>query len=88
MGQFIKDPDARLDFVIDWSEWVVEGDSITSSVWLPGGLDASDESLDGARATVWLSGGTPGVTYKVTNRVTTSAGRIDDRTLDVLVIER
>lgn len=88
MPQYLKDPDAVLDFVVDWSDWLVAGDSIVESEWISEGLTTATPSLDGAKATVWLSGGTVGTTYKVTNRVTTSAGRIDDRTLEVLVIER
>lgn len=94
--QFVKDPDATVDFAVDWSEWLA-GDTITTSVWLvpeglvPAGLveEASPAaSVVGDVATVWLSGGVAGTSYTVTNRVTTAAGRVDDRSFPVAVQHR
>jgi len=39
-------------------------------------------------ATVWLTGGTLGTAYQVTNHVTTNAGRQDDRTITVTIRDR
>ena len=89
MSQYTKDPDAVLDFAVDWSEWIEGQDTIVTSVWeSPDGLTTADPDLDGAKATIWLSGGVANMTYRVVNRVTTSAGRVDDRTLRVRVAER
>lgn len=81
-----KDPNARLDFKIDWSAWLSSGDSITSSQWfIPDDLADDTPSISGAITTVWLSGGVDGRTYQVTNRVTTAQGRVDDRTIRIAV---
>jgi hypothetical protein len=37
---------------------------------------------------VWLSGGTVGERYTVTTRITTSAGRTDDRSIEIWVRQR
>lgn len=87
-----KDPDALLDYRFDWSEWLApDGDSITDhEVEVPAGLTKVSSSIDdGALSvTVWLSGGTVGVTYPVVCRITTDGGRIDDRTMKVKVEQR
>jgi hypothetical protein len=92
-----KDPDAVLDYAFDWSNWLVVGDELDDAEWT---VDGDDEALvvlsSGGRApsetaTVakcWLSGGTAGVDYRLTCRVTTTAGRIDDRTITIAVSER
>lgn len=87
----IKDPDAVLDYSIDWEAWL-DGDVITGSTWLIGG-SGSDMSVDSdsnsnTATTVWLSGGAMGRSYDVTNRIVTSAGRTDDRTICVSVRQR
>jgi len=87
--RFLKDPDATLDFGFDWSDWLARGETITASEWVvdDGITEESDENTTTVTK-VWLSGGTVGETYEATNRVTTSAGRIDDRTLSVRIRER
>lgn len=78
----VKDPNARLDYAWDWTDWLEEGDSISEAVVLTSGTLAADPPLlEAARVTVFLSGGKVGVTETATCRVTTAAGRIDDRTL-------
>lgn len=93
----IKDPDAKLDYGIDWSDWLADGETISSSAWtVPSGLAEATglpegvpvKGISGSRAFIWLQGGTAGTTYTVTNRITTSAGRIDDRSLFVAVKQR
>jgi len=84
-----KDPQARLDFAVDWSAWLPEGDTITSSLWLvPDDLATDTPSIDGSTTVVWISGGVAGRTYQVINRVTTDEGRVDDRTLRITVTNR
>lgn len=86
----IKDPDARLDYMRDWSDWLAPvGDTIETSEWIvPDGLEASEESHDDTTATVWLAGGTVGTRYEITNRITTAGGRIDDRSFNITIRDR
>jgi hypothetical protein len=85
---FTKDPDAILDYAVDWSRWLA-GDTIAASVWIvPAGLTKVTESNTPTKAIVWLSGGSAGQTYTVTNRITTAAGRTEDRSFTIRVEER
>lgn len=87
---FTKDPDAYLDYQVDWTRWL-EGieDTIQAVTWLvPNGLVKESESNTTTTATVWLSGGEAGQSYDVVCRITTANGRIDDRTLNIIVKER
>lgn len=86
---FLHDPNAVLDYRVDWTQWLDSGETITAATWIvPDGLTSSSESFDSVSATVWLAGGTVGQTYTVTNRVTTTAGRTDDRSFRVRVVNR
>lgn len=89
---FVKDPNAKLDYGIDWSSWLRPGDGISASTWTVGGPDGSlttyDPAFTGTQTTVWLQGGTEDGTYLVTNHITTSAGREDDRTIEVRMEQR
>ena len=89
-AHFIKDPDAQLDYVIDWSNWLATGETITNSVWtVPAGLTGSSQSINGGVRTItWLSGGTVGTSYLVANIITTSQSRVDERSFVVVVEER
>lgn len=88
----LKDPNAKLPFAVDWSQWLTaEGDTAATATWIvPAGLtqDTPGPSLTGGTATIWLSGGTVDTDYKVTCRLTTTGGRIDDRTIRISVRER
>jgi len=89
MTTFIKDPDAVLDYSVDWSKWLA-GDQIQTSAWTVSdpGLEAAEDSNTGTRATVWLSSGAVGQSYTVTNRITTSGGRTDERSFAIQVQDR
>lgn len=89
----IKDPAARLPFTVDWTAWLAnEGDTAASATWIvPTGLvqeSSPAPSLADGKATVWLSGGTAGTEYLVTCRLTTTGGRLDDRSFRVSVRDR
>lgn len=84
-----KDPDAVLDWVWDWNEWLDDGETISTSTFIPSvGINVDSTSNTTKTATVWLSGGTAGQVYQVTNRITTSSGRTDDRSITIRVTER
>jgi len=85
---FGKDPNAVLDYAIDWSSWLGT-DTISTSAWtVASGITKTGESKTSTKATIWLSGGTAGVTYELTNRIVTTAGRTDDRTIGIVVGEK
>jgi hypothetical protein len=85
---FTKDPDALLDYSIDWAKWLA-GDEIAASDWtVPAGLTKVSDTHSTTKATVWLSGGTADQTYQVTNRITTTGGRTEDRSFIVKVEQR
>ena len=83
MSRFNKDPDARLDYMVDWTSWL-DGDTIANSIWIvPLGIIYEADTHTGSTATVWLSGGSLDSSYEVVNRITKAAGRIDDRTITI-----
>lgn len=86
---FDKDPDATLDYAIDWSRWLTAGDSIRTSVWsAPTPLVVEAESASSTQAIVWLSGGEGGKRYTVVNTITTTNGRKDQRSFVLNVKDR
>jgi hypothetical protein len=90
MKEYIKDPDATLDYADDWTAWLGD-DTIQDSQWIitpTGALEAADDTNTDTVTTVWLTGGDRNVTYLVTNHITTAGGRIDDRTFKILVTDR
>jgi hypothetical protein len=89
-GEIIKkDPDAVLNYVMDWSDWLDSGETISTSTWtVDSGLTEDSETETTTTATITLSGGTVGSRYRVTNRITTSGSQTDDRSFFVDVVER
>jgi len=87
--KFNKDPDAILDYGFNWVEWLEEGETIVSAVWIiPNGISLDSQAESTIETLAWLSGGTVGISYNITCHITTSAGREDDRTLTIKVIQR
>lgn len=88
MSRFNKDPDARLDYKVDWTSWL-GSDTISTSEWIvPNGITYEADTFTDTSATVWLSGGSLGSSYEVVNRITTVAGRIDDRTIIIKIRQK
>lgn len=89
MALYVQDPNAVLDYVFDWSGWLAASETIsTSTVTVGTGLTENSESNTTTKATVWLSGGTAGTTYSVTNKIVTNQGRTDERTIQIRVENR
>ena len=87
-GVFTKDPNAVLDYSFNWETWL-DDDTISTSTWTADtGITIDSSSTTTTVATVWLSGGTAGTTYTVTNRIVTAASRTEDRSLTINVRQR
>lgn len=89
-GVFVHDPEAYLDYSVDWSSWLAEGETITDVVWniLDDTVDGDTETEADGVATIWLTGGTVNRQAKVECKITTNIGRIDERTIRLTVRER
>lgn len=88
MKKFHKDPNATLDYSINWEDWLA-GDTITTSNWTTtAGITIESDSNTATLASVWLSGGTARDNYTITNAITTAGGRVDDRSISIKCVEK
>ena len=87
---FKKDPDATLDYTVDWTEWLSAiADTITSSVWIADpSLVVVSNYFAGGKATAFISGGVLETSVVITNRITTVGGRTDDRSITLKIASR
>ena len=88
-----KDPNADLDYGFDWTAWLGAVDTITDSTWavpVASGLTTHSPSIstDGKVTTVWLKSGNAGGVYSATNHIKTAAGREDERSLRLTIVDR
>ena len=98
------DPDAVLDYAIDWVAWLAEADdndALSTCQWTvtggtatlhstaTGGTPAATTAgvVTGTRAVVYVRTAAPG-TVTLRCRVTSSAGRVDDRSVALVVGDR
>ncbi len=79
-----RDPDAVLDYTVDFTDWVdAMADSLASHTASVVGCTVGPlgSYISGKKVIVWISGGVVGTPASATVRVTTAAGRVDDRTI-------
>lgn len=87
--KYLKDPSAVLDWVFDWTDWLASGETITDhTITGETGITVDSSTESAGKVTVWLSGGTAGENYKVACLITTTAGRTDERTIWIKVVNR
>ena len=92
MKTFVKDPDARLDYAIDWTPFL-GSDTIDTVEWLDPTpetdppLEIEDAGLDGNTHVAWVTGGQVHRSYRVTSRVTTAEGRVQDESILIVIVE-
>lgn len=87
---FLFDPQARLDFHIDWTAWLA-GDVLTASTWDadPAGIVTIDAtSFTATVATVWVLGVALTGFVALRNHITTQEGRQEDRTITLYLLQR
>ena len=86
MKTYIKDPQSVLDYGFDWSDWLDTGDTVSTSAWdVPTGITEDSDTKTTTTTTIWLSSGTVGSKYKLTNRMVTANGRTVERSFYVKV---
>jgi len=88
IGRFYKQPAETLDYDIEFSEFLADGDTLVTTgdpavpvpldvTVVPSGLMLGPTVvINGTRVKQWLSGGTNGVSYKITLTLTSNAGRV------------
>jgi hypothetical protein len=93
----VKGPSAVLDYLGDWTPFLVPGDTITASIWtptLPGGeldngITVQSMSFASTNTTVWLAGGAVGdPTHMIVNHITTAQGRQDSQILYIDIFQK
>ena len=88
-NQYLKDPSAVLDWAFDWTDWLATSETIANhTITADTGLKVDSSAENNGKITVWLSGGTAGINYKVACLITTTEGRTDERTIWIKVVER
>lgn len=89
MRTFYKDPEAILDYVWDWTDWL-GNDTISSFQVTPPTdilVEGDPTQLDGV-VTAFLKGGTLNKSYIVVCEVVTNGGRTDDRSIRLIIEQR
>ncbi len=90
-----KTPAGEFDISVNWGcpSRDLGDDMIVASVWTLTGPDSSLQLTDGAISddkkitTIWLSGGTLGSYYSVTNTITSSDDRVLQGTFTVQIVQ-
>lgn len=92
MSFYLKDPDAAVDYAIDWAP-DLEDRTIVASAWSvtpaeTNGAAIGEASFESGRTAARVSGGVAGHVYALANHVTFSDGSSDDRSLALRVEQR
>lgn len=87
---FQKDPDAVLDYAVDWSTWLASAETISTYAVSANStlITIATAAQSSGVVTTWLSGGYAGSDYTVSIKVVTSSCRTDERSFLVKVKNR
>lgn len=97
LGTYEKQPGERKDYDIDFSPWLPSGDTLdvvattVTCITDPADTALVCEPIPPMTTTtvkLWVRGGTAGARYKLTVRITTVIGRIDESELIFKIKER
>lgn len=81
MQTFLKQPGDTLDYDADFSNWLPDGDTITSAtatIDVAGELAINAVQVLSPIVKVWAEGGADRATYKITVTAATEGGRIKE----------
>lgn len=87
---FTKDPEAVLDYAMDWSSWLSSAEVISTYLVTADSslITISTHAKSSGVVTAWLSGGVAGCNYKVSIKIDTNMSRTDERSFMVKIKER
>ncbi len=93
MNYYLKDPGASIDYSFDWNAGYLSGQTVTGSVWQTrpielGGVAVISSAATAVQTSALVNGGVPGHVYHLTNSVTFSDGRSDERSVVLRVEDR
>ena len=94
MSYLLKDPEAVLDYMIDWgADYLLAGELLAESAWSVtpderGGISVAGSDFDASTSTAKAAGGVAGHIYNLANRITTGMGRVDERSIVIRVENR
>ena len=93
MTLLLKDPDAVLDYMVDWGAEYLDEDVLIDSSWSvspdeSGGVSVTGSGFDGKTATVTAAGGIAGRIYRLVNQVVLASGRVDNHSITLRVERR
>lgn len=85
----IKDPNEKLDYTVDVTNWLNQGDAIATATWaVPSPLVKVNEANTTTTSTVVVSGGTLGQTYELVCTIDTAAGLKLVRRINLSIAQR
>ena len=98
LKKYSKDPNSTIDFLFDFAglrngsgheDYLEFGETISSAVAISSSVDLAVNQTgvinNDTSVQVWVSGGVLGLLYTLTVRITTSANRIDDRSISIFI---
>lgn len=91
VSKFTHDPQARLDYDSNWTQWLAAGETIVAHTVVATGsgpVEVESSSVIGGKVVAWVSGGTVGSACKLTFHIETNAGRKDDRSMTLTIKDR
>lgn len=93
MTVLAKSLGSRIDFSLDWRDWLSDNETLTTVTWRvdpaePGGLTLDGTVDAGLVQGVFVRGGEPLKIYRLICTATTSEGREVERGLSIKVMER
>lgn len=99
-----KDPNAKLLYGVNWTDWLGDGETISDSEWYvdnelvdaptepaedSGELLGYNSNNDTTQTTIWLKNGVVrSYPVIVTNRIITSLGQVNDASLHIIISEQ
>ena len=94
MSFLMKDPQATVDYAVDWqADYLDETDNLADSRWAvepdePGGATIVGDRFTLSETQVTVGGGIAGRIYRLVNKVRTASGREDARSIVIRVEAR